>query len=121
MPDILKLITHPDSLHDDPFGHLAELDAWSEDKAMEFATDEGLLLTDAHWEVIQFLRSYCRDYGPADNGRELLAILAEKFAHQGGSQYLYRLFPQGPVNQASRIAGLPRPANTTDPSFGHTH
>nr|NIQ12115.1 sulfite reductase [Gammaproteobacteria bacterium]NIR95840.1 sulfite reductase [Gammaproteobacteria bacterium]NIW50409.1 sulfite reductase [Gammaproteobacteria bacterium] len=37
---------------------------------------------------------------------------------EGGSRWLYRLFPKGPVNQGCRIAGIPAPADATDRSFG---
>ena len=29
---------------------------------------------------------------------------------KGNSRYLYKLFPKGPAKQATRIAGLPKPA-----------
>ncbi|MGB0835445.1 MAG: TusE/DsrC/DsvC family sulfur relay protein, partial [Psychrobium sp.] len=29
---------------------------------------------------------------------------------KGNSRYLYSLFPKGPAKQATRIAGLPKPA-----------
>jgi tRNA 2-thiouridine synthesizing protein E len=30
--------------------------------------------------------------------------------NKGNSRYLYKLFPKGPAKQATRIAGLPKPA-----------
>jgi tRNA 2-thiouridine synthesizing protein E len=43
----------------------------------------------------------------------------EKHFCQGHSRaYLSELFPQGPVSQASRLAGLPPPPHTHDLSFG---
>jgi tRNA 2-thiouridine synthesizing protein E len=41
------------------------------------------------------------------------------FSTQGGTRYLYRLFPQGPLTQGTRIAGLPEPANVNNESFGY--
>jgi tRNA 2-thiouridine synthesizing protein E len=57
-------------------------------------------------------------HGPALHARYLLDPLAEKFAKQGGRKYLYLLFPGGAVTQGSRIAGLPVPKDSVDPSFG---
>jgi tRNA 2-thiouridine synthesizing protein E len=52
------------------------------------------------------------------SGRELGDILDEAFSDQGGRQYLRRLFPQGPVAQGMRFAGLPIPAHSEDGGFG---
>ena len=45
-------------------------------------------------------------------------MLDEHYAEQGGRKYLRRLFPQGPVAQGMRIAGLPVPPHTEDEGFG---
>lgn len=121
MSDILRFITHPEIEANDPHGNLYSLSAWNAEIALTMAADMDLWLTPEHWEVIDFLRDYFRDYGAAKNARELLNALNEKFAARGGRRYLYQLFPQGPVNQASRIAGLPLPACAQDPSSGYRH
>ncbi|MCB1733595.1 MAG: TusE/DsrC/DsvC family sulfur relay protein [Gammaproteobacteria bacterium] len=121
MSAILHLISHPDAAIDDPHGNLYSLNAWSEEIALQTAAEMDLWMYPAHWEVVTFLRAYYRDYGIARNARELLNLLCEKFAPCGGRRYLYQLFPGGPVNQASRIAGLPVPASSTDASSGYRH
>ena len=41
----------------------------------------------------------------------LVKTMAQKFGEEKGtSRYLQRLFPDGPAKQATKIAGLPKPA-----------
>ena len=102
---------------DRPF-NLEALGPWTKSMANELAAKEGIALTPAHWEVIEALRNHYQENGPDASGRSLLHCMGVEFADRGGKQYLYDLFPRGPVNQASRIAGLPLPPHSTDPSFG---
>jgi tRNA 2-thiouridine synthesizing protein E len=116
MPDINKFIENEGFSSADPEGRLLELAPWSEEIANSVATAEDLMLTDEHWEVVRFLRSYFAEHGPAPNARTVLQALEGKIA--GGKKRLYQLFPMGPVSQGSRIAGIPVPAHGTDPGFG---
>lgn len=118
MPDIMKFIVGEGSLEQDPAGNMLALDEWSEDIARKTAGGLGIMLTPEHWKVINFLRDHYRLHGPARHARYLLDPLAERFAEKGGRKYLYLLFPGGVVTQASKIAGLPAPPDSVDPSFG---
>ena len=105
------------SSYDKPF-NLEALKPWSVDIATELAAIEGIALTPAHWEVIEAIRNHYQEFGLEANARSLLKRMEVEFDEFGGKQYLYELFPGGPVNQACRIAGLPLPPHSTDPSFG---
>ena len=94
------------------------LEAWAPELAEQRARAAGILLTPKHWEVIGFLRAHYKEHGPAAHARELVQALNQRFARDGGSRFLYQLYPQGPVRQASHFAGLPSPADATDRSFG---
>lgn len=98
--------------------NLEALVPWSVSIATKQAEQEGIDLTPAHWEVIESLRNHFQEYGPDASGRSLLQCLEAEFSEKGGKQYLYGLFPRGPVNQACRIAGIPLPPHSSDPSFG---
>lgn len=98
--------------------NLETLGDWSTSMAEKLAANEGLTLTTAHWEVIDALRNHYQEYGPDANARSLLHCMETEFADRGGKKYLYDLFPLGPVNQGCRIAGLPLPPHSSNPSFG---
>lgn len=118
MPDIRKVIENPNT--DSPLRADRELDlqGWDEEKGRLCAKQEGIELTNEHLEIVHCLRDYYREHGPAKNGRELGDMLDEKFAERGGRKYLRRLFPNGPVAQGMRIAGLNVPPHTENTGFG---
>jgi tRNA 2-thiouridine synthesizing protein E len=118
MADIMQHILNPETAEQDPEGRLLELGEWSEDTARRLAAEEGLELTDDHWEVIHFLREHYKEHGAARSGRALLDALAEKFAAKGSKKHLYALFPKGPVSQGSKLAGVPLPEHSQDKGFG---
>lgn len=90
--------------------YLVNLGDWSKDVAEKFAGDDDLALTDAHWEVINFLREYYDEFQIAPAVRVLTKAIGKKFGKEkGNSKYLYELFPYGPAKQACRYAGLPKP------------
>ena len=72
------------------------------------AAAEHIELTDAHWEVVNYLRDEYRDKGHTPNFRAMLKGMAEIRA-EVDSKYLYDLFPIGPAKQGAKVAGLPQP------------
>jgi len=118
MPDIMKFIVNEGAMDKDPTGNLIGLNDWSEDIARKLAKELKIELKADHWEAIHFLRDFYRDHGQPLHARIVLQALEERFAKKGGRKYLYRLFPGGAVTQASKIAGLPAPKDSVDPSFG---
>ncbi len=98
------------SLETDEEGYLINLSDWDEDVAQVLAQSENVALTDAHWEVINFLREYYNEYQIAPAVRVLTKAIGKKLGpEKGNSKYLYELFPYGPAKQACKIAGLPKP------------
>lgn len=99
------------------FPHAPE--GWTPAAAIEAARQEGLEISEGHWEALRALHEYyARRHGTAVNLRELHDALDEKFHRQGGIRHLYMLFPAGPVAQGCRIAGLRAPAGAIDRGFG---
>lgn len=95
-----------------------EISDWNREKGARTAADEGVEMTDQHWAVVDFLRDYYCKHGDEPAGHEVAEALDEAFADQGGKAALQKLFPEGPVAQGSRIAGLPVPTGSIDESFG---
>jgi len=119
MLDIHKVINDEALQHYDAEGHMQGLEHWSPLTAQRLARQEGIEeLSEAHWHVIYALRVLYMERGRAASAREIIHILEQDFVAEGGRRYLYELFPKGPVSQGSRLAGVPAPPYSSDPSFG---
>lgn len=95
----------------DAQGYLKNIDDWTPELAPIIAAGESIDLTDAHWEVIHFVRDFYQEYNTSPAIRMLVKAMGQKLGEdKGNSRYLYRLFPEGPAKQATKIAGLPKPA-----------
>jgi len=98
------------SIETDSQGYLVNLSDWSEELANALAEKDELPLTEAHWEIINMIRTYYENHGTAPAMRALTKLAKSELGPQkGDSKYLYSLFPYGPGKQASRYAGLPKP------------
>src|SRR5512141_1245281 len=94
----------------DEDGFLANLDDWNMDVANYFAQVEGIDMSDQHWEVVNFLRDYYKQYQIAPMIKILVKEIGKKLGpEKGNTKYLYELYPGGPPKQACQIAGLPKP------------
>ncbi len=94
----------------DEEGYLIEFTRWNRAVADELARASGVQLTQAHWEVIDFLREYYAEYHIAPSIRALTKVVGKKLGpEKGNTKYLYDLFPGGPAKEACKIAGLPKP------------
>lgn len=88
----------------DEDGFLCDPDLWSEDAVKALAKLEGMdELTDSHWKVINYLRSYYRQFGVAPMVRKLCKETGFSL------QEIYAMFPSGPAKGACKLAGLPKP------------
>lgn len=96
----------------DEYGHLVDSEEWSKQVAEQFAATDGVELGEPHWLVLDILREFHAEFGIEPPMRALVKIIT---ARGGGafanSLELYRLFPEGPVRQGSRYAGLPMPVS----------
>lgn len=94
----------------DDEGYLVDPTDWDDAVAEELARRESIPLTDEHWAVIRFMRSYYDDHQIAPDARHVIKHLADFLgANSQGRNDLFRLFPYGYVKQACRIAGMRRP------------
>ncbi len=95
----------------DAQGYLKSTTDWSEALAPLLAAEEAIELSDAHWEVVLIVREFYLEFNTSPAVRMLVKAMAQKYGEEkGNSRYLFRLFPKGPAKQATKIAGLPKPA-----------
>lgn len=96
----------------DQNGFLLDHRQWDENVARQLAKDEDIQLTDDHWEILFLLRRY---YGEFDSSPAMRALVKYVRTHLGSDKassiYLLTLFPGSPAKVASKLAGLPKPAN----------
>jgi tRNA 2-thiouridine synthesizing protein E len=88
-------------------GYLLEPD-YRDAAALAIAAAEGIVLTDAHWEVIRYLRDEYQENGHSPNFRNMLKGF-QALRPDADSKFLYDLFPIGPAKQGAKVAGLPQP------------
>lgn len=89
----------------DSDGFLESPQEWSESIAETLAEGDGLMLADSHWQVIRFLRDHYSRRKTVPSMRDLRLATGLSVAQ------LFRLFPAGgPLMQAVKIAGLPKPS-----------
>lgn len=96
----------------DKEGYLESLSDWNNNIANALAQNEGITLTDAHWEIILLLRDFHDKFEHAPAMRILVKTVKKQLGEaKGNSIYLLKLFPDSPAKRAAKIAGLPRPTN----------
>ena len=97
-------------IEQDEEGYLMELEDWTPDVAKTLAAEDEIELTDAHWDILNFLREYYEEYQIAPAVRVLTKAVGKRLGKEkGNSKYLYSLFPFGPGKQACKYGGLPKP------------
>jgi len=95
----------------DKQGYLINYLDWSKDIGKLMAESDEFELTELHWEVIIFVREFYLTYKTSPAIRALTKAMKTEFGEEkSSSRYLYRLFPEGPAKQATKYAGLPKPA-----------
>lgn len=94
----------------DAEGYLTDPADWSEGFARALALQEGIVLTDEHWELIRFLRAHYAKHGTQAAVRDMIRHFRTHWgATKGSNRYLHNLFPRGgPQKQGNRLAGLLR-------------
>jgi len=107
----IDLIFNEQHILTDKQGYLLDHSQWNKALAEVMAVNDSFDLTEAHWEVIDFVRQFYLTYNTSPAIRALTKAMKAEFGEEkANSRYLYRLFPEGPAKQATKYAGLPKPA-----------
>ena len=89
-------------------GFLTNIEDWTEDVATVIAQQEGIELTQKHWDVINYLRDeFINNKENQPNTRNMIKDIGKLWGEKIDSKTLFDLFPSNPSKQAGRIGGLP--------------
>lgn len=91
-------------------GFLCNAELWNEQVAEALARQNDIEISAAHWEILCFIRDYYFQYQHLPNARMFAAAIRKKLGDdKANSRYLQKLFPDGPLKYACKLAGLPKP------------
>jgi tRNA 2-thiouridine synthesizing protein E len=104
----MALEVNGQSIELDSNGNLVDVSDWNEDVARALAAQDKIELTQAHWDVINYLREqYFDEGGTQPMERIILKEMAKRWNKKVSGKDMYQLFPLAPSKQGNRIAGLP--------------
>ena len=91
-------------------GYLLEPGDWSFELASSIAASMQINMTDAHWEVVNYVREHYEKTTTVPELRHCLKYLQNKLGKEVATRrYIYQLFPYGYGQQACKIAGMRKP------------
>ena len=97
-------------LETDEEGYLLDPGQWDRDVAAVIAKTEGIVMTDHHWLVVDFVRRYYEERMAVPEARTLLKYIKETLGEDKATRkFVYQLFPYGYGQQACKIAGMRKP------------
>ena len=84
-------------------GFLTKYDEWDEEIAKVLAAQIEVEMTEAHWNIIKFLRADFKTQGETATARRVQSVGGVPVKEQ------FVLFPKKPAKKMAYIAGLPKP------------
>jgi tRNA 2-thiouridine synthesizing protein E len=100
----------------DEEGFLLDPRDWSEGFATLAASQDDLTLTETHWGLIRYFRSYFQQHEQHPDMSTLVKTLGAQHGEHFRDQmvyrdFLYETFPErpGPIVELCKLAGLPKP------------
>lgn len=85
-------------------GYLTNFDQWNKEVGLAIAKEEGITMSERHWDVISYLQDQYQKDIP-------LSIRKVGKSDIVSIKEFYELFPNGPLKKSSRIAGIPKPVS----------
>ena len=96
------------TIETDANGYLVDVNDWNEDVGKLIATEEGIDMTDKHWDLVNYLRDeFINNSGNQPNTRNIVKAMSDKWGEKLAQKDIYALFPRDPSKQGGRIGGLP--------------
>ena len=100
---------HYAQLPQDQEGYLLNPADWNQQIAQEIAVSMDIQMTEAHWEIVRFVRAYYESHDSVPELRVTLKHLKSIEPKKATRKYVYTLFPFGYGQQACKIAGMRMP------------
>ena len=88
----------------DDEGYMTDASQWTKEVAAEMAKEDGMELTDKHYDVLEFIRE------KVNSGATLTIRAIGKSGHTDIKGF-YKLFPGAPLKKATKMAGVPKPSS----------
>ena len=85
-------------------GYFTDPSQWTKEIAVEVAKEEGVELTDKHYEMLEYLRN------KFNNGDQLTIRGINKSGIVDVKTF-YQMFPGAPLKKSTKIAGIPKPTS----------
>lgn len=94
-----------------PDGYLKNPEDWSEDLARELASEwKGMEITDEHFPLLHFIREFHAEHQITPDVRDATKYLVSNgMDKKEAKKYLFKLFPNGYMQQGVQLAGMRRP------------
>ncbi len=80
---------------------------WDKNLAKKIAYNQSIIMKKIHWIIVFYFRSFFFKYKSIPNTRLILNYLNLKYSNVYDSIFLFCLFPNGVINQVSKISLLP--------------
>jgi dissimilatory sulfite reductase related protein len=85
-------------------GYFTDPSQWTKEIAVDIAKQEGVELTDKHYEMLEYLRNKY-------NSGEQLTIRGINKSGIVDVKTFYQMFPGAPLKKSTKIAGIPKPTS----------
>ncbi len=85
-------------------GYMTDAGQWTKEVAAAIAAEEGVELTDKHFELIEFMRNKVA-------AGETLSIRGIGKSGIVDAKQFYQMFPGAPLKKATKISGVPKPTS----------
>lgn len=84
----------------DAQGYLLNSSDWSEELVPLLATEEGIELSEAHWEVVRFVREFYMEFNTSPAIRMLVKAMTQKYGEEKEIAAIYiAYFLKAPPNK----------------------
>ena len=85
-------------------GYFTDPSQWTKEIAVDVAKQEGVELTDKHYEMLEYLRNKF-------NSGDQLTIRGINKSGIVDVKTFYQMFPGAPLKKSTKIAGIPKPTS----------